>query len=162
VIVFDNINAIMPPVSGFGVNVIPGDPYVDPDTLQINIGFTTGKYAINDLGLNNFNPFLIVNKERGKEVHLPNYEPTSLVDAAFFGTSQDDSDPATGKYYKTAENLPWAIKIASSYDYTIESAQITSAHLKFVDWAESSGASYPDWYLDLSGYRNESNIYQIP
>lgn len=161
-IVFDNINAIMPPISGFGVNVIPGEPYVDPDTLQINIGFTTGKYTINDLGLNNFNPFLIVNKERGKEVHLPNYEPTSLVNASFFGTSQDDSDPASGKYYKTTENLPWAIKIASSYDYTIESAQITSAHLKFVDWAESSGASSPDWYLNLSGYRNEANIYQIP
>jgi LruC domain-containing protein len=162
VIVFDNINAIMPPVSGFGVNVIPGDPYVDPDTMLVNIGITPGKYSIDELGLNNFNPFLIVNKERGKEVHLPNYEPTSLVDAAYFGTSQDDSDPATGKYYKTAENLPWAIKIASSYDYTIESAQITSAHLKFVEWAESSGAFYPDWYLDLSGYRNEANIYQIP
>ena len=98
IIVFDNANAIMPPVSGFGVNVIPDAPYVDPDTIQINMGFTPGVYSINDIGLNSFNPFLIVNKERGKEIHLPDYEPTSLVDITYFGSSQDDSDPASGKY----------------------------------------------------------------
>lgn len=162
IIVFDNVNEIMPPTSGFGVNVIQDDPYIEPDTVVVNIGFTPGVYGIDDLGLNNFNPFLIVNLERGKEVHLPNYLPTSLVNQSYFGTSQDDSDPSTGKYYKTVENLPWAIKIASSYDYTIESAQITSAHLKFAGWAESSGAQFSDWYLDLSGYRNDANIYLVP
>ena len=162
VIVFDNVNKIMPPTSGFGVNVIQDDPYVEPDTVVVNIGFTPGVYGIDDLGLNNFNPFLIINLERGKEVHLPDYLPTSLVDQTYFGTGQDGTDPLTGKYYKTVENLPWAIKIASSYDYTIESAQITSAHLKFAAWAESSGTQFPDWYLDLSGYRNDANIYLVP
>lgn len=162
VIVFDNVNKILPPTSGFGVNVIPSSPYVDPDTVVINMGFTPNKYAISDLNLSNFNPFLIINKERGKEVHLPNYPPTSLVTATYFGSGQDNSDPSIGKYYKTANNLPWAIKIASSYDYTIESNQITSAFLKFASWAESSGVQFPDWYLPNSGYRNTASIYQVP
>lgn len=162
VIVFDNVNKIMPPTSGFGVNVIPSSPYVDPDTVVINIGFTPNKYAISDLNLSNFNPFLIINKERGKEVHLPNYPPTSLVTASYFGSGQDNSDPSIGIYYKTANNLPWAIKIASSYDYTIESNQITNAFLKFASWAESSGVQFPDWYLPNSGYRNTASIYQVP
>jgi LruC domain-containing protein len=141
---------------------VPGAPYVDPDTVIINIGLTPDKYTLADLGLTGFNPFLIVDKERGKEVHLPDYPPTSLVNTGYFGTGQDDSDPATGKYYKTSNNLPWAISIASSYDYTIESAQITSAYLKFASWAESSGSQYPDWYLGTAGYRDEANIYQVP
>jgi len=162
VIVCDNVNKVMPSISGFGVNVVPGAPYVKPDTIVITMAFTPNKYSIADIGLINFNPFLIVNKERGKEVHLPDYPPTSLVNMAYFGTAQDNSAPGTGKYYKTANNLPWAINIVSSYNYTIEAAQITSAYLKFAAWAESSGALFPDWYLSNSGYRNVSFIYQVP
>ena len=162
VIVFDNVNKIMSSPSGFGVNVVPGAPYVKPDSLVINIGFTPGVYTISDLGLNNFNPFLIVNKDRGKEIHLPDYQPTSLVNPSYFGTNQDNSDPASGIYYKSAKNLPWAINVSSSYNYTIETVMVANAYLKFKDWAESSGVLFPDWYLKNSGYRNENNIYQIP
>jgi len=162
VIVFDNANRVLVPVTGFGVNVVPGTPYVKPDTTVVNIGFTPGKYSISDLDLNNFNPFLIINKERGKEVHLPNYSPTSLANSAYLGTSQDDSKPLEGRYYKTAENLPWAINMASTYDYTIESVMITTAYLKYKNWAESTGVQFPDWYLKNSGYRDESKIYMIP
>jgi len=159
IIAFDNANSIMSAPSGFGVNVVPGNPYVTPVKVVVNIGLTPGVYGINDLKLHNFNPFLIINHERGKEVHLANYPPTSLVNQSYFGTNQDRSDPAAGKYYKSAENLPWAINIASTYSYTIEGVQITSAHLKFAEWAESAGVKYPDWYLNNAGYREIKNIY---
>ncbi len=162
IIVFDNVNRIMPPAGGFGVNVVPGAPYVKPDTTTISILFTPNKYSIDDIGLVNFNPFLIVNKERGKEIHLPDYPPTSLVNMSYFGTGQDNSDPNTGRFYKTGNNLPWAINIVSSYDYTIEANQITSGYLKFAAWAESGGTLFPDWYLNNSGYRNAASIYQVP
>ena len=162
VIVFDNVSKIMPASSGFGVNVDPGLPFVIPDTTVVTMAFTPETYTMEALGITSFNPFLIVNMERGKEVHLPDYAPTSLADPSYFGTAQDASDPALGIWYKTANNLPWAINIASSYDYTIERNQITTAYNHFGTWAESGGVAYSDWYLDEPGYRNNASIYQEP
>jgi len=162
IIVYDNVNKIMPATAGSFVNVVPGKPYITPDTTVINMTFTQNKYTLNDVGLFDFNPFLIINKERGKEVHLPDYPPTTLVNMEYFNTGQDDSDPATGRYYKTSTNLPWGINIVSHYQYTIENRQITSGYLVFATWAESSGTLYPDWYIDTPGYRNEANIYPMP
>jgi LruC domain-containing protein len=162
VIVYDNVSKIMPSPGGFGVNVQPGAPYLDPDTTILSILFKPDTYSTDDIGLDQFNPFLIVNLDRGKEVHLPDHAPTNLVNAAYFKTSEDDSDPATGRYYKTQNNLPWAIRISTGFDYTVEGVQITSAYLKFAAWAESAGVQYPDWYLKTTGYRNEPGIYQVP
>ncbi len=158
-IVFDNAYSVLEPSTGFGVNVIPGHAYVVPDTITLNIGFKPGTYSIEDLAVHTFNPFLIIDKDRGKEVHLPNRRPTDKASAAFFGQGQDDSDPASGRFYKTPENLPWALNIVSVYDYTIEGYQITSAHLKFAEWAQSSGTFYPDWFENKSGHRDPSKIY---
>ncbi len=162
IIVFDNAKNIISTSSGFGVNVVPTETFVEPDTVFVNIAFTPDVYSIEDLDLINFNPFIIVDGVRGKEIHLPNYPPTDLADITLFGTDNDDSQPSIGRYYKTVANLPWAINIAESYDYSIEKSQIISAYTHFGEWAESSGNSFPDWYKDLSGNRNEDNIYQVP
>jgi LruC domain-containing protein len=162
IIAFDNVNKLYPSSSEFGVNVVPGGFYAQPDTTVINIGFTPNKYEVSDLDLANFNPFLIVNKTRGKEIHLPNYAPTSLVNQSYFGTGQDHSDASSGRYYKTVENLPWAIKVASSYDYTVEGVLVTNGYLKFKSWVESSGVLFPDWYLNKANYRNGKYIYTKP
>lgn len=164
IIVFDNAYNEMeyPGGNSIGVNTTPGVPYIDPVTIEITIDFPADTYNSTDLDIANFNPFLIVNQTRGVEVHLPDYLPTDLADESLFGTYDDDSSISGGKYYKTANNLPWAINIYESFDYPIERAEITTAHLKFYDWAISSGASYNDWYKDLSGYRNNANIYVIP
>jgi LruC domain-containing protein len=77
-------------------------------------------------------------------------------------SGEDDSDPASGKYYVTDKNLPWAINIYERFDYPIEKQDILSVHLKFAEWAMSGGALFPDWYKNLTGYRNNSLIYQIP
>ncbi|MDD4310478.1 MAG: DUF4842 domain-containing protein, partial [Candidatus Cloacimonetes bacterium] len=65
-------------------------------------------------------------------------------------------------WYKTTTNLPWAIDIPASWDYPVEKAEVTKAYLKFQIWAQSSGTSYPDWYQNISGYRNPDFIYQTP
>ncbi len=163
IIVFDNAyNEMTHPGAGVGINTTPGAPYVDPVTITISISFPADTYTITDLDISNFNPFLIVNQDRGIEIHLPNYAPTSLVDVSYFGTLDDDSNIADNKYYKTENNLPWAINIYENFDYPVEKASIESAYLKFVDWATSSGGSFADWYKDYSGYRNANNIYVIP
>ncbi len=162
VVVFDNVYKIMPSPGGFGVNVLPGAAFVTPDTTTVAISLKPDTYSVADVGIADFNPFLIVNLDRGREVHLPDKPPTSLVNPAFFGTGNEDSDPTAGRYYKTNTNLPWALRISTGFNYTIERDQITSAYLKFAPWAESAGVEYPEWYLSNSGYRNESNIYQIP
>lgn len=161
IIVFDNAYKQMQHTgTGIGVNTTPSVPYVEPDTLIINIAFPPDTYSYNDLDISNFNPFLIVNKDRTVEVHLPDYPPTTLANQALFGTLQDDSNPLTGKYYKTVENLPWAILLYEGFDYPVEKQEIIAAYLKFAAWATSGGTLFQDWYLDLPGYRNQSLIYR--
>jgi len=162
IIVTDNaFTQLVHPGGGTGVNTTPGQTYVQPVAMTI-LTTLTSPVALSQAGSPPYNPFIIVNQERGREVHLPNYTPTSLADNALFGTSLDDSNPAIGKYYKTQYNLPWAIDIPTVFDYPVEKALIVNAHLHFAEWAESSGSQFNDWYLDNSGYRNDGNIFQVP
>jgi LruC domain-containing protein len=162
IIVFDNIKNILQSDAGFGANVVPGLPYIEPDTIKIALLLKPNTYMLSDFQPENFNPFLIVDMERGKEIHLPDYAPTSLVDRSYFGQMDDNSDPANGRYYKTETQLPWAINIIESFDYTNEHAQVTQGHLRFADWAESGGDLYPDWFKNKSGYRSAAHIYVVP
>ena len=132
--------------------------FITPDTITIELKLTS-PMDVDEFGMAPFNPFIFVDGERGREVHLANYTPTDLVDNSFFGQYSDDSNPTTGKYYKTENNLPFGLNIASRFDYAIEKAANNTAHLKFIPWIESSGSSYIDWYMDKSGYRNNANIY---
>ncbi|KFD39603.1 hypothetical protein AT05_04805 [Schleiferia thermophila str. Yellowstone] len=164
VIVFDNAYELMPHPGGgaIGVNTTPGAAYQQPATVTINITFSTASYTIAELNLTGFNPFIFSNQTRGREIHLPDYPPTSLADLNLFGTGDDDSNPSSGKFYKNKQNLPWAIHVSGTFDYPVEKAKITDAHLKFSQWAQSVGSIYPDWYLHLPGYRNPEKIYQVP
>ncbi len=91
-------------------------------------------------------------------MHLPNYPPTDLATAPF-DVGDDASNAATGVYYKTTNNLPWAINIPTVFEYPIEKQDITQVYTHFAEWAQSDGTLYPDWYMDNSGYRNASLIY---
>jgi len=105
-----------------------------------------------------YNPFIFVNQERGREVHLPNFPPTSLADVLYFNTEDDTSTPPTGRYYKTSNNLPWAIQISQEFKYPRESKPVNHGYLKFNSWAESGGGLYKDWYINLDGYRDDDNL----
>ncbi|MBN2669927.1 MAG: LruC domain-containing protein [Bacteroidales bacterium] len=159
IIAFENASDVLAVLgSTTGVNTTIGATYSQPDTMTIIVTFTEpiDPYL---LGSAPYNPFLIINQDREKEVHLPDKAPTDLCNAVYFGTSQDHSVLEQGIYYKNQINLPWAINIPYSFEYPYEKTLITNAYLKFREWAESSGNSYRDWYLDKSGYRNNSYIY---
>ncbi len=156
IIVYDAINSIY---QGEFINTVPENPYIETDLVTVTVLFET---PVANFGAAPFNPFIVVDQERGKEIHLLDFEPTELVDDQYFGIWEDDSDPATGSYYKTDANLPWAIEIPVRFDYPIETIDILQTHLKFAEWANSGGTLFQDWYLDKAGYRNQSNIYPIP
>lgn len=156
----DAYDRIPPPGIGVGSNTGKGAPYVTPDTMNLTINFIAGGASVSQTGTPPYNPFIILNGNRNREVHLPDYPPTDLVDGADFGTYDDDSQPVDNRYYKTKSNLPWAIHISQKFSYVYERQAINTGYLKFNPWAESSGASYPDWYSNTSsGYRDVSKIY---
>ena len=130
---------------------------VKGQTLPISIVF---KSAISPsvLGSYPYNPFLVVNMIRGREIHLPDHSPTSGADLSYFGQAADYSRPSSGLYYRSAQNLPWAINVTSSYAVPKEKSPLNLGYLKFVDWAKSAGSQFPDWYQDLSGYRDNSYL----
>jgi len=105
-----------------------------------------------------FNPFIFIDGDRGREVHMPNYIPTNLVNSAYYGTGDDNSIPAAGRYYKTLNNLPWGININHDYKVPLEKRSINQGYLKFAAWAESGGTQYQDWYKDNAGYRDNSKL----
>ncbi len=166
-IVFDDFFRLMVPVGGgVGVNTSAGQPIVPWDTITVSMVFMNngtpgagGTVSLTALNIAGFNPFIMAGMERGKEVHLPDFEPTDKADPQYFGIEDDDSNSAAGKYYKTAANLPWALNIYETFDYPLEEISIIDAYLKFGDWVQSSGNLFPDWYQNNAGYRNAANIY---
>lgn len=116
---------------------------MEGDTIQLVIDLNT-PMSYEQLGSVPFNPFLISNGDRAKEIHLPDFEPTSK--AGFLGTSNDDSDPTANRYYKTSTNLPWALNIFDDFVPPQEMVPINIEYPKFANWANSGGTEDLDWY----------------
>ncbi len=162
IIVFDDANAIMPSPTGFGVNVEKGKPFVEPVEFTITVTLAENKYNTADFSPSDFNPFLIINKERGREVHLTNFPPTNMADQSLFGTSDDDTDVSSRKYYTTSNNLPWAILVPRTIHQALEKTQISSSYLKFYEWASSGGTEFKYWFRNRNGNVDENKIYLPP
>ena len=148
----------MPSTGGTGVNTTPGNAYSTPKEITLHVLYATPQ-TIANLGTAPYNPFVFVNGDRTKEIHMANAVPTSKANSSFFGQSSDTSNPATGRYYKSSNNLIWMIEVPSSFQYPTEKTDIIKAYLKFASWAESGGSLYKDWYMDKAGYRQSSLIY---
>lgn len=121
---------------------------------KVVMRFTT-PLSTAQLGIAPFNAFLIVNGERGREIHLPNRLRTSLGvnDTNVAGVNSDIDGN-----YQTAEKLPWAINIIHNFNPPKEKVAINQAYNYFSQWAESGGTVKADWYKDTEGYRNEQNL----
>lgn len=158
VIAFDNVFNHMRSNGGAFVNTIQGNPYVQPVTLNNFISFTSPQVQAN-VGLPPYNAFIFVNGERGREVHLADKAPTDKANMAMLGTSDDDSDAGSDRYYKTSNNLPWAININGGFAYPKEYEPIDDAYNYFSNWAISGGNSYENWFTDEAGNRNTAKIY---
>ncbi|MEZ5070249.1 MAG: LruC domain-containing protein [Bacteroidales bacterium] len=159
IFVFDDaFNALPYPGTGIGVNVSDAAPYVTPDTLQLLINLNTS-VAYSDLGLPPYNPFIVVDRNRGVEVHLPGSAPTDLANVGLFGTGDDDTNPNAGSYYMSDTYLPWAINLPESFVYAKEKLDVRTGHLQFNTWAVSRGFNAMDWYRDQPGYRDVNKLY---
>ncbi|NOI10948.1 LruC domain-containing protein [Vibrio alginolyticus] len=81
------------------------------------------------------------------EVHLADQAPTEQFDDQnLFGVGVDASDPAQGVYFKTANNLPWALLIVEDWDWPLERVDMVDAYPQFQTWAESGGELSTDWH----------------
>lgn len=156
-IIFDDAHAAMD-ASG-PVNTISGKTKITPVDFELRVTFNE-PIALTDLGYAPFNPFIFVDGDRGREVHLPNYAPTQKAVASWFGNTHDTSDPSQSRYYKSSSNLPWAINVPVSFKYPKEYAAINLAYQKFTNWAENGGLTFKDWYLNNTNYRNINNLYE--
>lgn len=119
-------------------------------TVEFTVPLSTAQ-----LGIAPFNSFLIVNRERGREIHLPNRLRTSLGENAV--TTEGVNQDPDGNY-ETDSRLPWAINIVHDFKVPKERVPVNQAYNFFNQWATSGGSAYDDWYKDNSGYRNVDKL----
>ncbi|MCX6281034.1 MAG: LruC domain-containing protein [Bacteroidetes bacterium] len=153
IIPVDAVNTLL---GGIIINTVHGGYTVQTQTQTVTMHLSTPQASI---GTPPYNPFIFVNQDRGHEVHLKDHVPTELNNPVYFGSLNDGSVPAQGLYYRSTSGLPWAFEIPVDFNYPVEKADILQTYLHFAEWAQSSGVSYTDWYMDKSGYRNAVNIY---
>lgn len=118
------------------------------------------------LGVPPYNPFIMVHDGLGKprtEVHLVNYPPTEKADMTLFHTGEDLSSVPTS-YYIANGNYPFAIHLSGATSFnTPESHPIDKSFEHFMDWVNSNGANYKDWYkqpIKETIYKEMAAIHQ--
>jgi len=137
------------------VIIIFDDPYEMRDNATtISVKFDQ-PISTSVLGTAPFNPFLIINKTREREVHLANRHTTSLGTKNFQmdGVNRDEDGN-----YLNENGLPWAIDIMHDFKVPKEKIAVNKAYNFFNQWATSGGLQYKDWYKDNPGYRNTDKI----
>jgi len=99
------------------------------------------------LGSAPYNPFIYIVGDRLRETHLPNHPPTAKNKHWLFGWSNEGSNPAIGRYYKTKDRgLPWAVNLPDEWQQPYEKQQVHTCYPSFVDWVNSGGTQALDWY----------------
>lgn len=158
IIPFDNVMSL------FGgnsiINTRPTHTKYDPVTIDLVVHFDSPVDASLFSGVP-YNPFIFINGERGRELHLKNQLPTDLADPNYFGTEDDLTDITQNKTYANESNIPWSINLIHNFRFPTEATRIDKAYNYFTPWGQSNGMTYPDWYKDNSGYRNTDKLIYI-
>jgi len=141
-----------------GFNTFTGNPFLSRDTIVIDLSFTRPLLA-DEMGTAPYNPFIIIDRTRGREAHLAGYSPTQKADARYFNTGVDKTRISQNMYYKTSSNLPWGLAFTEDFSYPAEGKAINAAYTQFVPWAISNGANNGRWYKDTANMVN-SFIYK--
>ncbi|MFT5504406.1 MAG: LruC domain-containing protein [Gammaproteobacteria bacterium] len=134
-------------------------------TFSVEITFTDG-IPTSTFPSAPFNPFIFAtpdtfhgaifsgNPGRGLEIHLKNKPPTSLANVAYFGQSDDVSDPISSLYYQTANGLPWGIAInigaSENWHHPYEWVNILTAYPQVEDYATSHGVVNTTWFQSIN------------
>ncbi len=155
VIVFDN--AINQLGGGSIINTQDHNTLVPAKELEIVIRFNRLIEA-SALADAPFNPFIFIDGNRSREVHLKNYLPTDLADRDYFNSADDRSQLTDEITYVSESNAPWGIHIIHRFRYPKEKRRIDRAYHHFLSWGRSSGTLYEDWYKDNQGYRNMDEL----
>ncbi|MEH6451796.1 MAG: LruC domain-containing protein [Psychromonas sp.] len=82
---------------------------------------------------------------RGLEVHLVDKAPTEKFNTDYYGLVDDTSEPANNRYFRTSNNLPWALEISEQWKWPNERTTILQAYPHFKTFVESSGVEMPNW-----------------
>ncbi|MBJ7428998.1 MAG: LruC domain-containing protein [Bacteroidia bacterium] len=90
---------------------------------------------------------------------MAGYAPTEKANTKIFGQSDDNS--SEGNYYKTKDNLPWALNIPAEIPYATEKTDFVKAYIYFAEWAKTKGENYRDWYEENEKYRNNDALYIV-
>lgn len=159
IIAFDNVFDVMPNPGTKFINTVIGETKAAPVIVSQKIVFTQAQDQAK-VGLPPYNPFIFVNGDRGREVHLADKLPSDLANPNYFGLHGDATNISNGYTYKTANGLPWAIDISESFQYPIEYIPVDAAYLNFTNWATSGGTLHRNWYTDAVGNRDPAKIYQ--
>ena len=141
------------------VNTVPGKSKLESAVLTVKV-LLSNPLSDDYTASVPFNPFMISNLERGREVHLVNQAPTDLANLNLFRTAADFSDIGAGKYYLTKDNRPFALDFYGPFEYPIEKSAIFDVYLHFAEWAKSGGQRYADWYENKTDYRNFNLIFK--
>lgn len=158
IIAFDTPEPLIKRTSGSGFNVVKNNPAGTSTELEIVVKFST-PIEQSKVAQSKLNPFIFVNGKREQEVHLCNFAPTGKAGGSLFGTSHDKSNSGIGRYYRTANGLPWALEIPMEFEYPIEKTPITEAYWNFTGWATSGGTKHTDWYLKRSSQCSMEKIF---
>ncbi len=150
---FNNIKNIL----GFTTSFFNTDPadgsYVPPVEKQVVIKFVSPVDATS-LSMSSFNFFIVVNN-RGKEIHLPGFQPTSLFNNSYALSGNLSS---TDKFIH-ADGMMWGLMIPEIFKYPSEKTSIVNGYNNFASWATSGCTTNVDWYQDKSGNRNVEKLY---
>lgn len=129
--------------------------YFEPVEFSFDVTFTNGLLSLLP---SQFDFFIFSTHDYSKEVHLADYAPTNWFRQSRMGNSDDTSNPSEGRYFRTSENLPWAIQVSDDWNYPREYIDMMWAYPDFETWVESSGQSALDWYKTSN---RKSHFYKI-
>jgi LruC domain-containing protein len=148
IIPFDDAFVAFNTTTGF-INTYNGITPLTRDTISMNITFAR-PLTTAEFGTVPFNPFIIINRIRGREAHLPGYLPTQKIDTRFYKTGADNTTPNQNKYFKTTSSLPWGIAFSEEFAYPVEGKAINTVYTKFPNWVQSNGSTNTNWYKDAA------------
>lgn len=124
------------------------------DTITVDVVFSNPQQVADMLEID---PFVIRNRTRDAEIHLPWFGPTDLANPSYFNTFHDASAyPGSGNNYVNSNNIPWGIETPlSAFEWPQEKIDITNVYYDFASWAMTSSPA--NWYSN--GNRDASKIY---
>ena len=165
---FDNIRTNTKAPKGFAfLNTDPDKKARIQEGDMVNITFYIAfrnSIPQADLTLDAFDFFIAKPVKEGasqwQEIHTRGYAPTEEFGQSTYEQTKEGNSyiGKSGIYYNSNTNLVWAINIPTDIPHTHEKADFLKAYPHFKDWATSGGEQHKDWYENMTGNRNDSEL----